>query len=182
MSFTFHPLEIPDVVLVRPTRHGDARGYFAELYRRSAYAAAGIDVDFVQDNVARSGAGVLRGLHYQRHPRAQGKLVQVVRGRVFDVAVDLRRGAGTWGRWVAQELSAEDGDLLWIPPGFAHGYAVLGSGADLAYRVTEEYDPSLDAGVRWDDRTLAIPWPLAEPVVSERDRALPLLADVGASG
>jgi dTDP-4-dehydrorhamnose 3,5-epimerase len=182
MSFTFHALEIADVVLIRPTRHRDARGHFAELYRRSAFAAAGIDAHFVQDNFARSGAGVLRGLHFQRPPRAQGKLVQVSRGRVFDVAVDLRRDSQTRGRWVAHELSAEGGDLLWIPPGFAHGYVVVDSGADVAYRVTEEYDPALDAGVRWDDPTLAIPWPLAEPIVSDRDRALPLLADAEAAG
>ena len=130
MSFTFHPLGIPDVVLVRPRRHGDARGWFSELWRRSAYADAGIDATFVQDNVARSEGGVLRGLHYQRPPGAQGKLVQVTRGRVFDVAVDLRPGSPTHGRWVAHELSAEAGELLWIPPGFAHGYAVLGEGAE----------------------------------------------------
>ncbi len=182
MSSTFHPLEIPDVVLVRPLRHRDPRGHFAELYRRSVYATAGIDVRFVQDNLARSGAGVLRGLHYQRPPRAQGKLVQVTRGRVFDVAVDLREGSATQGTWVAQELSADQGDLLWIPPGFAHGYVVLGSGADVAYRVTEEYDPELDAGVRWNDPDLAIPWPIVDPIVSERDRALPLLADAEAAG
>ena len=182
MSFTFQPLEIPDVVVVRPLRRDDARGHFMERYRRSAYAAAGIDVELVQDNFARSGAGVLRGLHFQRPPRAQAKLVSVTRGRVFDVAVDLRRGSPTRGRWVAHELSAADGALLWIPAGFAHGYAVLGDGADVAYQVTEEYDPDLDAGVRWDDPTLAIPWPLADPIVSGRDRALPLLADAGEAG
>jgi len=182
MSFTFNPLEIPDVVVVRPLRREDGRGWFAELWRRSAYAAAGIDADFVQDNVARSGAGVLRGLHYQRPPSAQGKLVQVTLGRVFDVAVDLRPGSVTHARWVAHELSAEDGALLWIPPGFAHGYAVLGDAAEVAYKVTAEYDPALDAGVRWDDPALAIPWPLPDPVVSERDRALPLLADAEAAG
>jgi dTDP-4-dehydrorhamnose 3,5-epimerase len=166
---------------VRVRRHDDVRGWFAELWRRSAYAAAGIDADFVQDNVARSGAGVLRGLHFQRPPRAQGKLVQVTRGSVYDVAVDLRPGSATYGRWVAQELSAGDGELLWIPPGFAHGYVVLGDGAEVVYKVTVEYDPGLDAGVRWDDPTLAIPWPVGRPLVSERDRALPLLADAEAA-
>lgn len=181
MSFSFHPLEIPDVVLVRPRRHEDARGWFSELWRRSAFTEAGIDADFVQDNVARSAANVLRGLHFQRPPRAQGKLVQVTHGRVFDVAVDLRPGSATRDRWVAHELAAGSGELLWIPAGFAHGYAVLGDGAEVAYKVTAEYDATLDAGVRWDDPTLAIPWPLDEPIVSERDRLLPLLENAGAA-
>jgi len=182
MPFSFHRLDIPDVVLVRPARLGDARGFFMESWRRSSYLAGGIDAVFVQDNLTRSGPGVLRGLHYQRPPHEQGKLVQVLRGRVFDVAVDLRPHSPTRGRWVAWELSGESGELMWVPPGFAHGYAVLGDGADVAYRVTTEYDPSSEAGVRWNDPTLAIPWPLAEPVMSERDRGLPLLADAEAAG
>jgi dTDP-4-dehydrorhamnose 3,5-epimerase len=178
MSFAFERLQIPDVVLVRARRLGDARGFFSELYRASAYAAAGIVGPFVQDNLARSGPRVLRGLHFQAPPHAQGKLVHVVRGSVFDVAVDLRRRSSTFGRWVGCELSAESGELLWIPPGFAHGYAVLSDGADLAYKVTEEYRPELDRGVRWDDPALAIAWPLADPVLSARDLALPALADL----
>lgn len=177
MSFSFTPLAIPDVVLVRPRRLGDARGFFSETFRASAYAAGGIAGPFVQDNLARSGGGVLRGLHYQLPPNPQGKLVQVVRGAVYDVAVDLRRSSPTYGRWVGERLSEENGHLLWIPPGFAHGYAVLGDGADLLYKVTAEYEPAADRGVRWDDPTLGIDWPLADPVLSERDRALPLLAD-----
>lgn len=180
MSFSFHPLEIPDVVLVRPTRRGDDRGSFTETYKRSAFASAGIHAEFVQDNLVRSAAGVLRGLHFQRPPGAQGKLVQVLRGRIWDLALDLRPDSATRGRWVAHELSAEGGEILWIPPGFAHGYAVLGDGADVAYKVTAEYAPELDAGVRWDDPALGIPWPVENPVVSERDRALPSLAAVGA--
>jgi len=178
MSFAFERIEIPDVVLVRPRRLGDARGFFSELYRASAYAAAGIVGPFVQDNLARSGPRVLRGLHFQAPPHAQGKLVHVVRGSVFDVAVDLRRRSPTFGRWVGCELSAESGEVLWIPPGFAHGYVVLSDGADLAYKVTEEYRPELDRGVRWDDPALAIAWPLADPVLSARDLALPVLADL----
>lgn len=178
MSFTFERLAIPDVVLVRPTRLGDERGFFSETYRESAYAAAGIGGPFVQDNLARSGPGVLRGLHFQLPPRAQGKLVSVVRGSVFDVAVDLRRSSPTFGRWVAHELSAESGRLIWIPPGFAHGYAVLSDGADLAYKVTEEFRPELDRGVRWDDPAIGVAWPLERPVLSPRDLALPLLAEV----
>ncbi len=175
MSITFHPLDIPDVVLVRAVRHHDPRGSFTEIYRRSLFVAGGIGADFVQDNLVRSGPGVLRGLHFQRPPAAQGKLVQVVRGRVFDVSVDLRRGSPHFGRWVAWELSEDTGDALWIPAGFAHGYAVLGDRAEVAYKVTAEYDPALDSGVRWDDPTLAIPWPLERPVLSERDRSLPFL-------
>lgn len=178
MSFAFERLRISDVVVVRPTRLGDARGFFSEMYRASAYAAAGIVGPFVQDNLARSGPGVLRGLHFQLPPRAQGKLVHVVRGSVFDVAVDLRRSSPTFGRWVGYELSADAGELLWIPPGFAHGYAVLSDGADLAYKVTEEYRPELDRGVRWDDPAIGVVWPLERPVLSPRDLALPLLADI----
>ena len=178
MSFAFLPLEIPDVVLVRPLRRGDARGFFAETYRASAFEAAGIRGPFVQDNLARSAPGVLRGLHYQAEPHPQGKLIQVVRGAVFDVAVDLRRSSPTYGRWVGCRLDAEGGDLLWIPPGFAHGYAVLDAGADLAYKVTEEYRAELDRGVRWDDPAIGVAWPSIAPVLSDRDRALPFLADL----
>lgn len=178
MSFAFLPLEIPDVVLVRPLRRGDARGFFAETYRASAFAAAGIRGPFVQDNLARSAPGVLRGLHYQAEPHPQGKLIQVVRGAVFDVAVDLRRSSSTYGRWVGCRLDAEGGEVLWIPPGFAHGYAVLGDGADLAYKVTAEFRPELDRGIRWDDPEIGVAWPTSGPVLSDRDRSLPLLADV----
>jgi dTDP-4-dehydrorhamnose 3,5-epimerase len=181
MSFTFRSLDIPDVVLVRPERHHDTRGAFTETYRRSAFLAGGIDADFVQDNFVRSGPGVLRGLHYQRPPSAQGKLVQVLRGRVFDVSVDLRRGSPSFGLWVARELSGDSGEGLWIPAGFAHGYAVLSDGADLVYKVTREYDAAREAGVRWDDPTLAIPWPLDRPVVSDRDRSLPGLHEAQAA-
>lgn len=178
MSFAFHRLEIPDLVLVRPLRRGDSRGFFAETYRASAFEAAGIRGPFVQDNLARSAPGVLRGLHYQAEPHAQGKLVQVVRGAVFDVAVDLRRSSPTFGRWAGCRLDEEEGALLWIPPGFAHGYTVLGDGADLAYKVTAEYRPELDRGIRWDDPAIGVAWPVHEPVLSARDRALPSLAEV----
>ncbi len=179
MSFRFEPTEIPAVVEVTPTLHADARGFFSERYRRSAFVGAGIDAVFVQDNVARSGPGVLRGLHFQARPSAQGKLVGAVRGSIWDVAVDLRRDAPTFGRWVARTLDADRGNLLWIPEGFAHGYCVLGEGADVAYKVTAEYDPEREGGVRWDDPAVGIEWPLAEPVVSEKDRALPGLDGVG---
>ena len=178
MSFAFEPLAIPDVILVRPERRGDARGFFSETYRASAFEAAGIRGPFVQDNLARSGQGVLRGLHYQLPPHAQGKLVQVVRGAVFDVVVDLRRRSPTFGRWVGWELTADSGEVLWIPPGFAHGYAVLGDGADLAYKVTAEYQAELDRGVRWNDPAIGVVWPLEDPVLSPRDLALPILSEI----
>jgi len=176
MAFDFEKLEIPEVVLVRPTRHGDARGFFQESYRASAFVAAGIRDAFVQDNLARSTRGVLRGLHYQLPPAAQGKLVGVVRGRVFDVAVDLRVGAPTYGRWVGRTLDADSGELLWIPAGFAHGYVVLSDVADVGYKVTAEYAPELDRGVRWDDPAVGIAWPVTDPVVSSKDAAQPTLA------
>ncbi len=179
MPFAFQPLDIPEVVVVRPQRLGDERGFFAETYRASVFAEAGIVGPFVQDNLARSGPRVLRGLHFQLPPHAQGKLIQVVRGAVFDVAVDLRRASPTFGRWVGWELSAASGELLWVPPGFAHGYAVVGpDGADLTYKVTAEYRPELDRGVRWNDPDIGVAWPLEEPVLSPRDLALPLLAEL----
>ena len=177
MSFTFELLEISDVVLVHPTRHRDARGFFQESYRATAFAEAGIDVTFVQDNLARSTRGVLRGLHYQLPPAAQGMLVGVVRGSVFDVAVDLRAGSRSYGRWVARTLDAEEGTLLWIPPGFAHGYVVLSEVAEVAYKVTAEYAPALDRGVLWNDPAIGIDWPVEDPVVSPKDRAQLTLAE-----
>lgn len=179
MIFEFEPLEIPDVVLVRPTRHQDPRGSFTETYRRSAFERAGIEAQFVQDNLAGSSGGVLRGLHYQLPPAAQGKLVSVVRGRIFDVAVDLRAGGSTFGAWVGWTLDADTGEMLWIPPGFAHGYLVLSDWADVSYKVTAEYAPELDRGLRWDDPAIGVEWPLQDPVLSDRDRALPLLAAAG---
>ncbi|MBW3535208.1 MAG: dTDP-4-dehydrorhamnose 3,5-epimerase [Gemmatimonadetes bacterium] len=177
MPFRFQELDLPGLVLVEETRHGDDRGFFAETYRRSAFAEAGITEAFVQDNHARSSRGVLRGLHYQLPPRAQGKLVRVVRGEVFDVAVDLRRDSPTYGRWAGVGLSGDDGRALWVPPGFAHGYAVLSEQADLLYKVTAEYAPDLERGVRWDDPDVGVAWPLAEPLLSRKDLELPPLAD-----
>lgn len=177
MSFTFQRLDIPDLILARSTRHTDARGFFMETYKASAFDEAGITGPFVQDNVASSSVGVLRGLHYQLPPKAQGKLVQVLRGRVFDVAVDLRREAPTYGRWAGHTLAGGSGEMLWIPPGFAHGYLVLSDEADVAYKVTAEYDPALDRGIRWDDPRVGIDWPADLPTLSLKDRALPMLSD-----
>jgi len=175
MRFTFERLEIPDVVLVRPTRHADERGFLQESYRESAFTEAGIRARFVQDNLARSARGVLRGLHYQIPPAAQGKLVSVVHGSIFDVAVDLRVGSPSFARWVGTTLEADTGNQLWIPPGFAHGYLVLTEVADVAYKVTEEYRPELDRGVLWSDPEIGIEWPVESPTVSPKDREQPTL-------
>jgi len=178
VPFTFRRLEIPDVVLVQARAFEDERGFFLEAYKRSDFAAHGIPKDFVQDNFSRSTRrGVLRGLHYQKAPRAQGKLVMVLRGRIWDVAVDLRRGSPWYGRWVAVELSEDEHTMLWVPPGFAHGFCVLSEGADVLYKCTEEYAPELDRGIRWDDSELAIPWPVERPIVSAKDAASPRLCD-----
>jgi dTDP-4-dehydrorhamnose 3,5-epimerase len=178
VPFEFTRLEIPEVVLVRARAFADARGFFMEAYKRSEFVANGIPHSFVQDNFSRSARrGVLRGLHYQKAPKAQGKLVMVLRGRIWDVAVDIRRGSPTYGRWVAAELSEEDHTMLWVPPGFAHGFCVLSDGADVLYKCTDEYAPELDRGVRWDDPELGIPWPVEEPVLSEKDRSWPGLRE-----
>lgn len=175
MSFEFEPLAIPEVIAVRPTRHGDARGFFSEVYRRPPFVDAGIDLQFVQDNLTRSSRGVLRGLHYQLPPAAQGKLIGVVRGIIYDVAVDLRRGGPTFGQWVGRTLDDELGEMLWIPPGFAHGYCVVSETADVIYKVTATYAPDLNRGLRWDDPALGIDWPTTAPILSDIDRAQPLL-------
>jgi len=176
MTFTFQPLAIRDVILVRPRRHIDVRGVFSEIYRRQAFAEAGIDDVFVQDNLVRSVRGVVRGLHYQIPPAAQGKLVGVAEGRIYDVAVDLRRGGPTFGKWVAHTLDVENGEFLWVPPGFAHGYCVLSKTAQVFYKVTHPYDPELGRGLRWDDPKLGIPWPVQSPLLSDADRRQPSLA------
>ena len=176
MAFSFHPLSIRDVVLIRPDRHLDDRGFFKEVYRHSDFAAAGIDAPFVQDNLTRSVQGTLRGLHYQLPPAAQGKLVSVVRGAIFDVAVDLRVGGPTYGKWVARTLDVDLGDILWIPPGFAHGYCVLSETADVLYKVTEPYDGELNRGIQWNDPGLGIQWPIDDPILSDADRKQPPLS------
>ncbi|MEX2467749.1 MAG: dTDP-4-dehydrorhamnose 3,5-epimerase [Gemmatimonadota bacterium] len=180
MSFEFEPLEIPEVVLVRPTRHRDDRGWFMETYRRSAFSEAGIHLPFLQDNLVRSVGGALRGMHFQLPPAGQGKLVGVADGRIFDVAVDLRADAPTYGRWVGRTLDGDTGTFLWIPPGFAHGYVVLSEVAYVSYKVTAEYDRELDRGFRWDDPEVGIDWPVTAPLLSERDQHLPALADIHA--
>jgi dTDP-4-dehydrorhamnose 3,5-epimerase len=171
------PLEIGDVVLVEPRAIGDARGFFLEAWNDARYREAGLAAVFVQDNVSASARGVVRGLHLQ-HPHGQGKLVQVLDGEVLDVAVDVRRGSPTFGRHVSARLSGDNHHQLWIPPGFAHGFAVVSERAIFAYKCTERYDPESELGVAFDDPDLGIAWPVEAPVVSARDRALPRLREI----
>lgn len=176
MPFSFsRPESISDLVIVEPRVFPDERGFFMEAFRRSAFEAEGIPGIFVQDNRARSKRGVLRGLHYQLPPAAQGKLVTCDVGRVFDVAVDIRTGSQTFGRWYGIELSAENHRSFWVPPGFAHGYVVLEEGSVVAYKCTAEYAPDRERSIRWDDPTIGVDWPVSSPVLSEKDAAAPLL-------
>lgn len=176
MPFTFRPLRLPEVILVEARAFGDARGYFLETYKRSAFATAGIDAEFVQDNCSHSVRGVLRGLHFQREPAAQGKLVQCVEGAILDVAVDVRRGSPSFGQWVQEELSEANHRMLYVPAGFAHGFYTLSTEAWVAYKVTAEYSEQHDGGIRWDDPEVGVAWPEGERIVSSRDATLPYLA------
>ncbi|HEY3340485.1 MAG TPA: dTDP-4-dehydrorhamnose 3,5-epimerase [Anaerolineae bacterium] len=175
MPFSFFPQTIPEVILVEPRRSGDARGFFMETYKRSDFAANGITEEFVQDNYSHSVRGVLRGLHYQKAPQAQGKLVMVLQGEVFDVAVDIRRGLPTFGRWVGVTLCSDEPRIFYVPPGFAHGFCVLSEQADFVYKVTSEYAPALERGILWNDPQIGVAWPIADPILSARDlQQLPL--------
>lgn len=179
MKFT--PLAIPDVFLIEPKVFGDARGFFLESFRQDLFnQATGTNHEFIQDNHSRSSKGVLRGLHYQLPPHAQGKLVRVVSGAVFDVAVDIRRSSATFGQWVGAELTAENHHQLWIPPGFAHGFVVLSNTADFVYKTTAYYAPESDRGVRWDDTDIGIQWPTLDVPfsLSDKDQKQPLLQQV----
>ncbi len=170
-------MSLPEVLLVEPKRFGDARGYFLETWHEKRYAAAGIELGFVQDNLSRSARGILRGLHLQ-HPNAQGKLVYVLDGEVFDVAVDARVGSPNFGKWTGALLSSADHRQLWIPPGFAHGFCVTSETAMFAYKCTALYSVADELGVAWNDPALAISWPVAAPQLSAKDAALPCLADL----
>lgn len=167
---------IPDVLVIEPRVFGDTRGFFYESFNRRGFAqATGLDLEFVQDNHSRSARNVLRGLHYQLE-RAQGKLVRVTQGEIFDVAVDLRRGSATFGRWVAERLDAEAKRMVWVPRGFAHGFLVLSEHAEVQYKTTDYYAPEHERTLAWNDPALAIAWPLAgEPILAEKDlRGVPL--------
>jgi dTDP-4-dehydrorhamnose 3,5-epimerase len=175
------PLDVKGLLLLELKIHGDARGFFAERYQAARFAELGLPTIFVQDNHSRSAPGVLRGLHYQHTP-AQGKLVGVTRGRIWDVAVDVRADSPTFGKYSGVELSDLNGRLLWIPPGFAHGFCVLGDEpVDLLYKVTALYNPPGEGGIRWNDPDLAVPWPLVNPTISGRDQNLPSFAQYRAN-
>lgn len=169
--------ELPGVLIVEPRLFGDDRGYFLETWNQTGYAAAGIPSTFVQDNLSYSTRGVLRGLHYQE-PHPQGKLVWVVSGEVFDVAVDIRTSSPTFGQWAGVTLSAENARQFWVPAGFAHGFVVTADHARFAYKCTDGYHREAEGSIRWDDSSIGIDWPVANPVLSEKDAAAPLLADL----
>ena len=158
MAFTFEETQIPGVLIVTPQVFGDARGYFMETYKKELFAAAGINREFVQDNESASTKGVLRGLHFQKN-HTQGKLVRVTRGEVYDVAVDVRPGSATFGKWAGVVLSAEKKNMLYIPEGFAHGFLVLSDIAEFVYKCTDVYDPASEGGIPWDDPDIAVAWP-----------------------
>ena len=174
------PLAIPDVMLIEPKVFGDERGFFYESFNQAAFnEATGLDVTFVQDNHSKSAQNVLRGLHYQLPPKAQGKLVRVLAGEVFDVAVDIRKNSPTYGRWVGEHLSAANKRQMWIPPGFAHGFVVLSESAEFLYKTTSYYAPEYERSISWNDPELGIEWPLmGEPLLSGKDERAPSFAEI----
>ncbi len=179
MSFEFVKLAIEDVILIKPKVFGDNRGFFMESYKKSEFAENGINVDFCQDNHSKSSKGVLRGLHYQLPPKMQGKLVRCPKGKIFDVAVDIRKGSKTFGKWVGEILSEDNFNMLYIPEGFAHGFVVLSETAELLYKATNEYSPENDRGIFWNDPDININWGLDfDPMLSEKDKNQPLLKNV----
>ena len=179
MPFSFKKLEIEDVILVTPKVFGDSRGFFMESYQKSAFEQNGIKDNFSQDNHSKSTKGVLRGLHYQTNPKAQAKLVRCSRGKILDVAVDIRKGSPTFGKWVGEILSEENKNMLYIPAGFAHGFVVLSDEAELLYKASNEYSPENDRGVRWNDPDINVKWGIDfEPLISEKDSKQPFLKDI----
>ena len=177
MPFVFKRFSIAGVILIEPKVFYDERGFFIETYKHSDFVRYGIKGHFVQDNHTRSKKNVIRGLHYQKNPRAQGKLVRCLSGRIFDVAVDIRKGSPTFGQWVGIELSEENNCMFYIPPAFAHGFAVLSDVADVIYKCTEEYSPENDGGIIWNDPEIKINWPVQNPILSEKDQKLLTLKD-----
>jgi dTDP-4-dehydrorhamnose 3,5-epimerase len=169
--------KLDGVVLLEPQVHGDERGFMVETFRRDAWAELGVEVEFVQHNHSRSVKDTLRGLHFQTEP-GQAKLVRCPRGAIFDVAVDLRRGSPTYGRWEGQVLDDERHRQLFVPAGFGHGFAVLSDVADVTYLLSSTYDPASESGIAWDDPEVGVEWPVAEPLLSERDKSAPRLAEV----
>lgn len=179
MPFEFKRLGLGDVTLVIPKVLGDSRGFFMESYQKSTFVNNGIKDDFNQDNHSKSTKGVLRGLHYQTNPKAQAKLVRCSKGKIFDVAVDIRKNSPSFGKWVGEILSEENKNMLYIPAGFAHGFVVLSDEAELLYKATNEYSPENDRGIRWNDPDINIDWGIDfEPLISEKDSKQPFLKDI----
>jgi len=175
MPFTFKKLEIPEVILITPKSFPDERGFFLESFKESEFASNGIKTIFVQDNFSHSVKGVLRGLHYQKNPKAQAKLVIALRGEIFDIAVDIRKNSPTYGKWVGEILSENNHNSLYIPEGFAHGFCVLSNEADVLYKVSQEYSTEDEKGIIWNDTEINIAWPIDKPILQEKDSKLPVL-------
>lgn len=177
MPFSFKRLDIPDVILVEAKYFPDVRGYFMETFKESVFTQNGISLKFVQDNFSHSTKGVLRGLHYQKDPMAQAKLVLAITGEIFDVAVDLRKRSPTYGKWVGEILSEKNHRMLYIPEGFAHGFCVLSETADVLYKVNCEYSPEYERGIIWNDPDIDIKWPISDPILIEKDLVSPVLKE-----
>ena len=177
MPFTFKKLDIPDVILVEAQSFLDDRGFFLESFKESIFISNGISTKFVQDNFSHSLKGVLRGLHYQKSPKAQAKLVIALKGEIFDVAVDIRKNSPTYGKWVSEILSEQNHNLLYVPEGFAHGFCVLSDEADVLYKVSNEYSHEHEKGIIWNDPDLNIQWPIDKPILVEKDLHSPFLKD-----
>ena len=175
MPFTFKKLDIPEVILVEAKSFPDERGFFLENFKESDFAKNGINTKFVQDNFSHSVQGVLRGLHYQKNPKPQAKLVSTVQGEIFDVAVDIRKNSPTYGKWIGEILSDKNHRLLYIPEGFAHGFCVLSEEADVLYKINQEYSPENEKGIIWNDPDIDIKWPIDNPILAEKDLQLPTL-------
>ena len=175
MPFKFKILEIPDVILVEAQSFSDDRGFFMEGFKKSSFTENGIDTQFVQDNYSHSIKGVIRGLHYQKNPKAQAKLMMVLRGEIFDVAVDIRKGSSTYGKWTSAILSDKNHNLLYAPEGFAHGFCVLSDEADMLYKVSSEYSPEHEGGILWNDPDISVKWPIENPSIIPKDLQLPTL-------
>ena len=177
MPFKFIRQSIPEVVIIEPRVFRDKRGFFIETYKYSEFEDAGIRDHFIQDNHSQSAVGVLRGLQYQINPGAQGKLLRCLKGRIFDVAVDIRKGSPDYGKWIGVELSDENNKMIYIPPGFAHGFLTLSDMAEVFYKCTNEYSPAHERGIAWNDPEINIDWPVKSPILSEKDQSYPVLKD-----
>ena len=178
MPFAFKRLSIPDVILVEPNSFSDDRGFFFESYKESDFLSNGIDKKFVQDNFSHSVYGVIRGLHFQKAPKAQAKLVTALKGEIFDVAVDIRKNSPTYGKWISEILSDKDHKLLYVPEGFAHGFCVISDEADVLYKVSNEYSQEHERSIIWNDPKLDIQWPIKKPIISNKDNKLSLLENL----